>query len=203
MISLQPVELEGSGVRLEPLTSAHTAGLASAAADGRLWELWFTSVPSPDEASGYVAAALEGQRLGHMLPWVVREQESGTIVGTTRYHDIVPAIDRVEIGYTWYAASWQRSHVNTACKLLLLAHAFDTVGCRVVGLRTDNFNFASQRAIEALGARKDGVLRHHQARQDGTVRDSVMYSLLAAEWPDVRRHLELRLARHRTDGAPA
>jgi RimJ/RimL family protein N-acetyltransferase len=131
-----------------------------------------------------------------MLPWVVRESTTGAIVGTTRYHDVVPAIDRVEIGYTWYAARWQRTHVNTACKSLLLRHAFDTLGCRVVGLRTDNFNFASQRAIEALGARKDGVLRHHALRRDGTVRDSVMYSILAAEWPDVRRHLTTRLARH-------
>jgi RimJ/RimL family protein N-acetyltransferase len=118
------------------------------------------------------------------------------VAGTTRYHDIVPEIDRVEIGWTWYAKRWQRSHVNTACKLLLFEHAFDAAGCRVVGLRTDNFNFASQRAIEALGAKKDGVLRHHQARRDGTVRDSVMYSVLAAEWPDVRRHLRLRLERH-------
>jgi RimJ/RimL family protein N-acetyltransferase len=126
----------------------------------------------------------------------VRELKSGAIVGSTRYHDIVKSIDRVEIGYTWYAKRWQRSHVNTICKLLLLSHAFDTLGCKVVGLRTDNFNFASQRAIEALGARKDGVIRHHQARRDGTARDSVFYSILASEWPDVKMHLELRLARH-------
>jgi RimJ/RimL family protein N-acetyltransferase len=123
---------------------------------------------------------------------------SGAIIGSTRYHDIVPAIDRVEIGYTWYAKSWQRTEVNTTCKLLLLGHAFDTLGCKVVGLRTDNFNFRSQRAIEALGARKDGVIRHWGVRRDGTVRDTVMYSILAAEWPDVRRHLELRRARHAT-----
>jgi RimJ/RimL family protein N-acetyltransferase len=130
-----------------------------------------------------------------MLPWAVRELSSDRIIGSTRYHDIVAPIDRVEIGYTWYAKRWQRTHVNTACKLLLLSHAFDTLGCGVVGLRTDNFNFGSQRAIEGLGARKDGVLRHHQARRDGTVRDSVMYSILSSEWRDVRRHLELRLAR--------
>ena len=147
----------------------------------------------------YVATALQGQRDGHMLPWVVRDLSTGAIVGSTRYHDIVPAIDRVEIGYTWYAERCQRTHVNTTCKLLLLTHAFETLGCKVVGLRTDNFNFRSQRAIEGLGARKDGVLRHHAARRDGTVRDSVMYSILQAEWPDVRRHLELRLARHRAD----
>ncbi|HSE53347.1 MAG TPA: GNAT family protein [Gemmatimonadales bacterium] len=196
MISLEPVSLEGHGVRLEPLTEAHRDGLAAAAADGRLWELWYTSVPGPEETAKYIADALAGQQAGHMLPWVVRELGTGVIAGTTRYHDILPQVDRVEIGYTWYAARWQRSHVNTACKLLLLGHAFDTVGCRVVGLRTDNFNFASQRAIEALGAQKDGVIRHHMARRDGTVRNTVIYSILAAEWPDVRRHLALRLARH-------
>jgi RimJ/RimL family protein N-acetyltransferase len=131
-----------------------------------------------------------------MQPWAVRELTSGAIVGSTRYHDIVAEIDRVEIGYTWYARRWQRSYVNTVCKLLLLGHAFDNLGCKVVGLRTDNFNLASQRAIEALGARKDGVIRHHSARRDGTVRDSVMYSILASEWPDVKRHLQFRLTRH-------
>ena len=196
MITLAPIVLEGHGVRLEPLTSAHEPGLADAASDGKLWELWYTSVPAPGETRGYVATALEGQQAGHMLPWAVRELSTGAIAGSTRYHDIVAKVDRVEIGYTWYAARWQRSHVNTACKLLLLAHAFESVGCAVVGLRTDNFNFASQRAIEALGARKDGVIRHHFARRDGTVRDSVMYSILATEWPDVKRHLITRLARH-------
>jgi RimJ/RimL family protein N-acetyltransferase len=132
-----------------------------------------------------------------MLPWVVRETVSDTVVGTTRYHDIVAPIDRVEIGYTFYGKSWQRSHVNSVCKLLLLEHAFERLACAVVGLRTDNFNFASQRAIEAIGAKKDGVLRHHMARRDGTARDTFQYSILATEWRDVRRHLELRLARHR------
>jgi N-acetyltransferase len=196
MITLNSVTLEGHGIRLEPLTPDHRDDLATAASDGRLWELWFTSVPKPDQVATYIATALEGQKAGHMLPWAVRDLATDTIVGSTRYHDIVPAIDRVEIGYTWYAARCQRTHVNTTCKLLLLAHAFDAVKCDVVGLRTDNFNFASQRAIERLGAKKDGVLRHHQARRDGTVRDSVMYSILATEWPDVKRHLELRLARN-------
>ncbi|HSV16185.1 MAG TPA: GNAT family N-acetyltransferase [Tepidisphaeraceae bacterium] len=199
MLKLFPTTLEGHGVRLEPLTVQHTEGLAAAAADGRLWELWFTSVPAPHEVGPYIETALAGQSAGHMLPWAVRELASGAMVGSTRYHDIVPAVERVEIGYTWYAARCQRSHVNTACKLLLLQHAFEYAGCAVVGFRTDNFNFRSQRAIEALGAKKDGVIRHHQARRDGTVRDSVMYSILAAEWPDVRRHLQLRLARHATD----
>lgn len=196
MILPAPLTLEGHGVRLEPLEPRHEPGLAAAAADGKLWELWFTSVPEPGQTAAYVADALAGQQAGHMLPWAVRESVSGEIVGSTRYHDIARAIDRVEIGYTWYAARWQKSHVNTACKILLLAHAFEALGCAVVGLRTDNFNFASQRAIEGLGAKKDGILRHHQARRDGTVRDSVMYSILAAEWPEVKRHLALRLGRH-------
>jgi len=199
VIILAPVTLEGYGVRLEPLSPAHHEGLAAAAADGRLWELWFTSVPGPEETGTYIATALDGQQAGHMLPWAVRELATGAIVGSTRYHDIAAPIERVEIGWTWYGASWQRSHVNTACKLLLLTHAFETAGCRVVGFRTDNFNFASQRAIAALGARHDGVLRHHQARRDGTVRDSFMYSILIAEWPDVKRHLAARLARHRAE----
>lgn len=198
MITLQPVVLEGHGVRLEPLAAAHEDGLRAAASDGRLWELWFTSVPEAGKVDAYIAAALEGQQAGHMLPWVVRELASGNIIGSTRYHDVVPAVDRVEIGYTWYGKSWQRTHVNTACKLLLFQHAFEQVGCAVVGLRTDNFNFASQRAIERLGAKKDGVIRHHQARRDGTVRDSVMYSVLATEWSDVKRHLLLRMSRNET-----
>ena len=195
MIHPAPVQLEGHGVRLEPLESSHAMGLREAASDGQLWELWFTAVPEPDKVDAYITTALEGQRAGHMLPWIVRELTSGKIVGSTRYHDIVASIDRVEIGYTWYARSWQRTHVNTACKLLLFQHGFESLGCAVVGLRTDNFNFASQRAIERLGAKKDGVIRHHQARRDGSARDSVMYSVLAAEWPDVKRHLLLQLQR--------
>ncbi len=195
MITLVPATLEGFGVRLEPLTLAHTDALAAAASDGRLWELWFTSVPEPEGMGAYVAEALEGQRAGEMLPWVVRELGSGEIVGTTRYHDIIAQVDRVEIGWTWYARRWQRTHVNSACKLLLLSHAFDALGCKVVGLRTDNFNFASQKAIAEIGAKRDGVIRHHRARRDGSVRDTVMFSILAGEWPDVKKHLEGRLAR--------
>jgi RimJ/RimL family protein N-acetyltransferase len=197
MIDVRPTTLEGGGIRLEPLNDTHHDALAAAVADGRLWELWYVAVAGPGEMAAYIADALKGQREGHMLPWVVRDTTgAGTIIGTTRYHDIVPGIDRVEIGYTWYAQSRQRTHVNTTCKRLLLAHAFDTLGCKVVGLRTDAFNFRSQRAIEALGAKKDGVLRHFGARRDGSARDIVLYSILAAEWPDVRRHLDLRLARH-------
>ena len=196
MVPVAPVTLEGHSVRLEPLSIEHEAGLASAAADGQLWKLWYTSVPEPAGTRGYIDAAFEGQQAGHMLPWAVRDLATSTLAGSTRYHDIVPAADRVEIGYTWYAQRCQRTRVNTACKLLLLTHAFNTLDCAVVGLRTDNFNFASQRAIEALGAKKDGVIRHHHPRRDGTVRDTVIYSILATEWPDVKRHLQLRLARH-------
>ena len=197
MLVPRPTVLEGHGVRLEPLAREHHDGLVAAASDGDLWKLWFTSVPEPGQAYAYISAALAGQDAGHTLPWSVIDIASGAIVGSTRFHDIVPAVDRVEIGYTWYARRCQKTHVNTACKLLLLGHAFDDLGCSVVGFRTDNFNFASQQAIAALGARKDGVIRHHQARRDGTVRDTVMFSILAVEWPDVKRHLELRLARHR------
>jgi RimJ/RimL family protein N-acetyltransferase len=200
MIDARPIVLEGKGVRLEPMTVGHEADLAATVSDGRLWELWFTAIPAPDQTRTYINTALQGQKDGIMLPWVVRELSEGKIVGTTRYHDIVAAIDRVEIGYTFYAKSWQRSHVNTACKILLLGHAFDTLGCKVVGLRTDNFNFPSQKAIEALGAKKDGVIRHHAVRRDGSARDTVIYSILAKEWPDVKRYLELRVVRHRNRG---
>ena len=154
-------------------------------------------MPTAEHTAAYIKDALEGLREGHMLPWAVRDLATDTIVGSTRYHDMVPSVDRVEIGWTWYSASRQRSHINSACKLLLLTHGFDTLGCGVVGFRTDNFNFRSQRAIEALGAKRDGVIRHHFRRRDGSVRDSYMYSILASEWPPVRRNLEWRLSRER------
>lgn len=196
MIHISSTTLERDGIRLEPLAKEHRDGIARAAADGELWNLWFTSVPAPEQTANWLDTALAGAARGHMLPWAIRDLQSGDIVGSTRLHDIVAAIDRVEIGYTFYAKLHQRTRLNTTCKLMLLGHAFDTLGCKVVGFRTDNFNFTSQRAIEALGAKRDGVLRHHQLRPNGSVRDTVMYSILAAEWPDVRRHLEARLARH-------
>ncbi len=196
MITLSPVTLEGHGVRLEPLTLAHESGIRAAAADGALHELWYTSVPASDQVAPYITAANEGMAAGHMLPWAVVDAASGDVIGSTRYHDIVPAVDRVEIGYTFYAQRWQRSHVNSACKLLLLTHAFETVGCEVVGLRTDNFNFRSQRAIEGIGAKRDGIIRHHAPRRDGSARDTYIYSILVSEWPDVKRHLTTRLRRH-------
>ena len=198
MIQPRPATLERHGVRLEPLTREHEKGLIEAAKDGKLWELYYTSVPEPEKVGAYIDTGLQGQKDGHMLPWAVIELKSGAVIGSTRYHDIIPAADRVEIGWTWYAARFQRSHVNTTCKLLLFEFAFEKVGCKVVGLRTDNFNFRSQRAIEALGAKKDGVIRHHWPRRDGTIRDTVMYSVIASEWPDVKRHLEFRLHRHET-----
>jgi RimJ/RimL family protein N-acetyltransferase len=203
MIHLEPVVLEGRGLRLEPLRPDHRDAIVAAASDGALWELRFTTVPRPEEAAAYIEKALTGQREGHMLPWAVLEAASGTLVGCSRYHDIVAEADRVEIGYTFYARRRQRSFVNTACKLLLLGHAFDRVGCSVVGLRTDILNTRSQAAIEALGARKDGVIRRHQPRRDGTLRDTVMYSILREEWPQVCAGLEARAARHasQTDAA--
>lgn len=193
----EPTTLQTSQVRLEPMAADHATGLDAAARDGELWNLRITSVPAPGETPAYIAAALKGQEDGHMLPFVVRDVASGAVIGTTRYHDIVPAVERLEIGYTWYGRSWQRSHVNTSCKLLLLTHAFETLGAKLVGWRTDNFNFASQQAIERLGARKDGVLRHHALRRDGTVRDTVMYSLAAGEWPETRAQLQYLLAKPR------
>ena len=193
MIQVEPTALEFNGVRLEPLTLEHVDGLRLAAADGELWNLRVTSVPEPHRTQAYVHAALETK---DRLPFAVIDSSSGEVLGTTSYHDILPAIDRVEIGYTWYARSVQRSHVNTSCKLLLLSHAFDTLGCAVVGFRTDNFNYASQKAIERLGAKKDGVIRHHGARRDGTVRDTVMYSIVRGEWHEIKSHLHYQLTRH-------
>jgi RimJ/RimL family protein N-acetyltransferase len=201
MLKPQPVTLACDRVRLVPLTQDHIAPLEAAARDGELWNLRVTSVPAPGEARAYVETALKGQEDGHMLPFAVIDGASGAVIGTTRYHDIVPAVERLEIGYTWYARSWQRTHVNTSAKSLLLQHAFETLGARLVGWRTDNFNFASQRAIERLGAKKDGVLRHHALRRDGTVRDTVMYSLAAGEWAEVKAHLQYQLSRVRDGGA--
>ena len=193
----EPVVLQSERVRLEPLAADHAIALEAAARDGELWNLRVTSVPAPGETADYIAAALAGQEKGHMLPFAVVDAASGRVIGSTRYHDIVPAVERLEIGYTWYGKSWQRSHVNTGCKLLLMTHAFEALGAQLVGWRTDNYNFASQKAIECLGARKDGVLRHHALRRDGTVRDTVMYSLAAGEWPEVKAHLQYQLTRPR------
>lgn len=199
---IRPVPLRRDGVLLEPLSANHEDGLREAAADGRLWEIRVTSVPEPQDTRSYIETALSMREAGNRLAFAVTDEASGKVLGCTSYHDIVPTLQRVEIGWTWYRASVQRTHINTTCKLLLMTHAFETIGCAVVGWRTDNFNFASQRAIERLGARKDGVLRHHALRRDGTVRDTVMYSMTAAEWPEAKAQLLYLLARGQTKSPP-
>jgi N-acetyltransferase len=186
---VEPVELTARGVRLVPLGLEHESGLAAAAADGELWNIRVTSVPEPGHTRKYIEDALQMRADGNRFAFAVTDASSGTVLGSTSFHDILPAVKRVEIGYTWYARRCQRTHVNTTCKLLMMSHAFDTLGCHVVGWRTDNFNFASQAAIERLGARKDGVIRGHALRRDGTIRDTVMYSLRSGEWPEVKAQL--------------
>lgn len=195
MAFISPVTLAANNVKLVPLELTHEAGLRSAAADGELWKLRITSVPEPEKTNDYISDALQSRENDHRFAFVVIEQSSGNIIGTTSYHDILPTVKRVEIGYTWYAKSAQRTHVNTTCKLLMLTHAFDVLDCNVVGWRTDNFNAASQRAIERLGAKKDGIIRGNAMRRDGTIRDTVMYSLRKGEWPEVRAHLNDLLSR--------
>jgi len=189
MAFVEPVTLSARGITLLPLALEHEDGLRAAAADGELWNIRVTSVPAPEHTRRYIEDALAMREAGNRFAFAVTDTNTGKVLGSTSYHDIIPAVKRVEIGYTWYAKSVQRSHVNTTCKLLLMTHAFDTLGCHVVGWRTDNFNFASQAAIERLGAKKDGVIRGHAMRRDGTIRDTVMYSLRAGEWPEVKAHL--------------
>ena len=198
MSFVQPVTLSGRGVQLMPLELEHEAGLRAAAADGELWKIRVTSVPEPEQTRAYIETALAGRDTDARFAFAVLDQSSGAVLGSSSYHDILPAVKRVEIGYTWYAARCQRTHINTTCKLLMLTHAFDTLGCHVVGWRTDNFNHASQRAIERLGARKDGVIRGHGLRRDGTIRDTVMYSLRSGEWPEVKAQLLYLLDKPRT-----
>jgi RimJ/RimL family protein N-acetyltransferase len=198
MAFVEPVTLEGYGLRVLPLALEHEQGLQAAAADGALWTLRVTSVPEPENTRKYIEDALAMRDAGMRFAFVVQDASSGKVLGCSSYHDILPAVKRVEIGYTWYAQSVQRTHVNTACKLLLMTHAFETLACHVVGWRTDNFNFASQAAIERLGARKDGVIRGHALRRDGTIRDTVMYSLRAGEWPEVRAQLLYALNKPRS-----
>ena len=195
MLKVEPVVLQDARVRLEPLGLQHVDGLGRAAADGELWNIRVTSVPDPEDTRGYVERALQGHAEGHRLAFAVIDLASGgEVIGSSSYHDIVPAVERLEIGYTWYAKSRQRTHVNASAKLLLMTHAFEVLGAKLVGWRTDNFNFASQRAIERLGARRDGVIRHHAVRRDGTIRDTVMYSMTAGEWPEAKAQLRWRLA---------
>ena len=197
MSFVEPVNLEQRGVRLVPLALEHEQGLRTAAADGELWRLRITSVPEPEQTRDYIVTALAQREAGQRFAFAVTDAATGTVLGSSSYHDILPAVKRLEIGWTWYAKRCQRTHVNTVSKLLLLSHAFDVLGCHVVGWRTDNFNFASQQAIERLGAKKDGVIRGHALRRDGTIRDTVMYSLRSGEWPEVRAQLLYLLERQR------
>ena len=197
MAFVEPTTLQARGLALVPLSLDHEAGLRAAAADGELWQLRVTSVPEPEQTRAYIEAALQMRQDGHRFAFAVTDEATGTVLGSTSFHDILPAVKRVEIGYTWYAKRCQRSHVNTTCKQLMLTHAFEALGCRTVGWRTDNYNFASQRAIERLGAKKDGVIRGHAMRRDGTIRDTVMYSLTAGEWPEVKAHLRYLLDKPR------
>ena len=195
MAFVGPVTLQARNVRLLPLGLAHEEGLRAAASDGQLWKLRVTSVPEPHEARAYIETALQTD---NRFAFAVLDASSGEVLGSSSYHDILPAVKRMEIGYTWYAARCQRTHVNSTCKLLLMTHAFETLGCNVVGWRTDNFNFASQQAIERLGAQKDGVIRGHAMRRDGTIRDTVMYSMRAGEWPEAKAQLLYLLDKPRT-----
>jgi RimJ/RimL family protein N-acetyltransferase len=189
MAFVEPVTLSLRGITLEPLALHHEDGLRAAAADGQLWKLRVTSVPEPERTRQYIEDALAMREAGNRFAFAVIASTTGQVLGSSSYHDILPAVKRVEIGYTWYALSVQRSHVNSTCKLLMMTHAFETLGCHVVGWRTDNFNFASQAAIERLGAQKDGIIRGHALRRDGTIRDTVMYSMRSGEWPEARAQL--------------
>ena len=189
MAFVEPVTLSDRGIKLVPLTLDHEAGLRAAARDGELWKLRITSVPEPEQTGQYIRDALAMREAGNRLAFAVLDAESGSVLGSSSYHDILANVKRVEIGYTWYAKRCQRTHVNTTCKLLLMGHAFDTLGCHVVGWRTDNFNFDSQNAIERLGARKDGVIRGHAIRRDGTIRDTVIYSMRSGEWAEAKAQL--------------
>jgi len=192
----QPVTLAGKHVRLEPLAREHAAGLRAAMADGELWRLWYTAVPSPDGVDEYIDTALRGQEAGTDLPFVVRDG-AGEIVGSTRYCRIEQANHRLEIGYTWYAQRVQRSALNTEAKRLLLGHAFDTLQSIAVEFRTHWFNQRSRAAIARLGAKQDGVLRNSSRHPDGSFRDTVVFSIIESEWPTVRQHLDFQLSRER------
>ena len=189
MAYVEPVTLAAHGIELVPLALTHEDGLRAAAQDGELWQLRITSVPEPEQTRQYIENALAMREAGNRFAFAVTEAATGTVLGCTSYHDIVPAVRRVEIGWTWYARRCQRTHVNTTAKLLMMTHAFETLACEVVGWRTDNFNFASQAAIERLGAKKDGVIRGHALRRDGTIRDTVMYSMRRGEWPEAKAQL--------------
>jgi len=195
MAFIDPITLKGRHVMLEPLARDHQDALKRAAAGGELWRLWYTSVPAPDRTLHYIDTALTMRELDGAMPFVVRQAETGEIVGCTRYFHVDSSNRRLEIGYTWYAKRVQRSAVNTECKLLLLTHAFETLKCIAVEFRTHWFNHASREAILRLGAKQDGVLRNHQISTDGSYRDTVVFSIIESEWPAVKQHLEFMLER--------
>ena len=197
MIKVTPVVLEGPQARLEPLSAQHQDDLVEAVRDGELWNLWYTFIPTPDRMQGEIERRLQLQAQGSMMPFAVINPASGKAVGMTTYMNIDSANHRVEIGSTWYRRSVQRSALNTQCKRLLLSHAFDALGCIAVEFRTHWFNHDSRNAIERLGAKQDGVLRSHQIAPNGSLRDTVVYSIIASEWPAVRSHLDYQLARPR------
>ena len=184
--------LAGRHVRLEPLQTSHVEGLRLAVADGTLWNCWYTSVPPPEGMAGYVDTALAARERGQALPFVVRDA-GGEIVGTTRLYHLDPQTPRLSIGYTWYAKRVQRTGLNTEAKLLLLTHSFEVLRCIAVGFETSWFNHASRTAIARLGAKQDGVIRGHLRHSDGSVRDTVVFSIIEMEWPAVKRHLRAKL----------
>lgn len=190
-----PLTLRADQVVLEPLAAAHVPALEAAAADGELWQLRYSNVPPPGHMAAYVEQALRAQQAGLMLPFAVRELAHGEIIGTTRYYDFDPALPRLAIGYTWYARRWQQTCLNSACKLLLLEHAFGPLGCVAVAWHTDILNTRSQQAIARLGASREGVLRAHKRRVDGSIRDTVCFSMLAEEWPAACEALRQRVRR--------
>jgi len=192
---IEPVTLEGRHATLEPLARKHEADLKRAAADGELWRLWYTSMPAPDKTRSYIDAALSMREDLGAMPFGVRDNASGEIVGCTRYFNVDAANRRLEIGHTWYARRAQRTAINTECKLLLLTHAFEKLACIAVEFRTHWFNHASREAIARLGAKQDGVLRNHQILPDGSYRDTVAFSIIESEWPAVKRHLLFLLER--------
>jgi N-acetyltransferase len=193
---IEPTKLEGRYATLEPLAREHEEGLRRAAADGELWRLWYTSVPAPDKTGAYIDAALRMRQDSGAMPFAVRDNAS-EIVGCTRYFNVDAANRRLEIGHTWYAKRAQRTAINTECKLMLLTHAFERLGCIAVEFRTHWFNHASREAILRLGAKQDGVLRNHQISPDGSYRDTVVFSIIEGEWPAVKRHLQHRLEQPR------
>ena len=197
MAFIDPVTLKGEHATLEPLATQHEAALNRAAADGEIWRLWYTGVAAPDKMSAYITTALDMRERLAAMPFVVRDNGSGEIVGCTRYFNVDPANRRLEIGHTWYSKRAQRSAINTECKLLLLTHAFEKLRCIAVEFRTHWFNHASRAAIARLGAKQDGVLRNHQISPDGSYRDTVVFSIIESEWPAVRQHLRFQLERPR------